>query len=296
MVENHTDRELEELDTYLNDEFNHGIYEELTDEAYEGIFEPLEFFQLFYAQVDFIRENKAKPLFVRRSLRKLDITEDQLFYLCHWLVVFFQIDEETDKQIKICRLEIAKLRDEFIDDEDNLDTPENKNPFDFDEVLNHLKTLKTKKEQVEYLIEIKTEYKQKQYWDYERPTFGEKCDFEISKISELLYLDLASKVPDKKQIVEIGKHKDLTIDRVILLFNRLIPAFPDCEATKKAEFISFLTGFDSETVRQRFSTIYRKDADKPQAFKKDMEIVCKYLEILGLDEIIRQIKKDLDFM
>lgn len=61
--EDYSDEEIEELDSCLNDEWNREIYEEVSGEdnykIYEGLFEPLEFFRLLYAQVAFIKENKA---------------------------------------------------------------------------------------------------------------------------------------------------------------------------------------------------------------------------------------------
>ncbi len=54
-----TDKELEELEIYLEDEDNNTIYEELTKTNYSGLFDPLEFFRLFHSQIDFIEKIKT---------------------------------------------------------------------------------------------------------------------------------------------------------------------------------------------------------------------------------------------
>jgi hypothetical protein len=282
----YTDEELAELDTYLKDEWNYSAYEELCDdeEIYKGLYEPLEFFRLFYKQVAFIEANQSKPLFVARQLKQLNYTDEQLNYLYSNLTLCFE-NEESD-QLKICCREISKLRDKLVLKlEENETNPQSPAPYDFKEVLKHLETLTSAKEKISYLIEKKTTYEQNtdRSLDWESPSFADKCALEIDKIQKLSnpYSPPKKEVFEPK-IVEVGKHKDLTIDRTILLLNRLIPLFSECDATKKAEFINFLTGFDYETVRQRFSSIHKKDADKPQAFEKDMEIVCKYLNMLVL--------------
>lgn len=296
----YTDEELEELDGYLNDEWNHNIYEELCGEEYndyEDLFEPLEFFHLIYSQIEFVKANKAKPLFVARNLKKLSFTDKQLDFLYSKIESYFYKKREDDKQLNVCCKEIDKLRNNLdVDDEDEEIEVQTPRPYDFKAVLAHLETLETLREKVAYLIEQRVSYQQstQKSFDFDNPNFADKCNLEIEKLEKLARL---KSIPQKteQKTVEVAKNKDLTVDRTIFLLNRLIPSFSDCDATKKAEFINFLTGFDYETIRQRFSSIHKKDYEKPQAFKKDMEIVCKYLEILGLTNVISEIKKDLDF-
>ncbi len=63
--------ELEELESYLQNNFFYDIYEKFTSE-YDShrysCFTPLNFFRLFSEQIAFIKENKSKPLFVARKL------------------------------------------------------------------------------------------------------------------------------------------------------------------------------------------------------------------------------------
>ena len=294
----YTDEEIEELDGYLNDEWNHGIYEELCGEKYDDfkdLFNPLEFFKLLHFQIGFIEANKTKPLYVSRMLEKITLSDEQLDFLYWKIALHFHHDR--DEQIKICCREISKLRDNLdVGEEDEETEVEPHKKYDFKAVLAHLETLDTTNEKIAYLIERRVDYEQNKsmFWDLDEPTFSEKCNLEIQKLEKLSRLKIAPQTT-KQKVVEVAKHKDLTTDRTIFLLNRLIPSFSNCDATKKAEFINFLTGFDYEATRQRFSSIYKKDSEKPKAFKNDMEIVCKYLDILGLTKITSQIKNDLDF-
>jgi hypothetical protein len=54
-------------------------YEE--DYDYDKVlFEPLEFFRLLYFQIQFVKSNKAKSLFVYRHLKNLPLTDEQLYF------------------------------------------------------------------------------------------------------------------------------------------------------------------------------------------------------------------------
>lgn len=290
------DEELRELDNYLLDEFNETIYSELTKTDYVGYFEPLDFFRLFYSQIAFIEKNKTKPSLIIETLKELDLSDEQKEILLDYLETYFSGKRNEDTDIRICCRQIKELKEDLSFDEDEAENNSiNESKDKFQELLEHLETIPSYKEKIAFLIKQKTKYEQnKSGWEVnllDGLSFSEKCDLEIKKLKELKSLEETQ----QQTFREVAKHKDLTIDRVIFLLNRLIPSFSDCEATKKAEFINFLTGFDYETTRQRFSSIHRKDADKPQAFKKDMEIVCKYLDLLGLKKLTSQIRNDLEF-
>lgn len=292
------DKELRELDKYLLDEFNSTIYSELTETDYEGFFEPLDFFRLFYSQITFIETNKTKTSLIIKTLDGLDLSDKQKVILSEYLLVYLSDKVSEDTDIRVCCRQIKELKDNLDSDEEVEDETPTEVNDKFQELLEYIETLPSYNEKIAFLIKEKTKDEQNQDgfsldWGTE-VSFSKKCELEIKKLKDLKSLE---RKPTQNQVLkEVAKHKELTIDRVIFLFNRLVPSFTDCEATKKAEFISFLTGFDTETVRQRFSTIYKKDADKPQAFEKDMKIVCNYLKLLGLDDIVKQIRKDMDFM
>lgn len=90
------------------------------------------------------------------------------------------------------------------------------------------------------------------------------------------------------------KHKDLTLDRAVLFMEYLFRATKTSSFNKaKAEAISFLTGYSSETLRQRLSSINEEKNKKSSSFKKDLRIVRNLLDKLGLTEIVKDIDRDL---
>lgn len=287
-----TDEEIEELDGYLQYEFNHDVYEELTDkdDDYFGLFEPLEFFRLFYDQVAFIEEHKAKPLFVSRNLQKLNLSDEQLYIICEKLINYFDDEKGSDEALNVCCREISKIKNKLnvFDDEDE---SEETDPYDFDAVLEHLKSLPTYGEKIAYLVKQKYEYDQKfggSSWS--NPSFTRSCRLEIEKLEKLAKLQSAS----QPKATEAGKHQDLTLDRATLFMNYLL-AFSkaNCHNTKKAEVISFLTGYSKNTIGDKLSALHSKADDNFVAYEKDMKIVRKYFESLGLSEIVKMIDRDL---
>jgi len=108
----------EELDNYLTNDFNIGVYEELTSDSEEP-FEPLEFFNLLYAQYEFVKNNKAKPLTVVKHLKRLNLNDDQksclFYYLCELIENENPGREEFDKQMEICCGFIQKEVDRLIE-------------------------------------------------------------------------------------------------------------------------------------------------------------------------------------
>lgn len=294
----YTNEEIEELDGYLINRWNYDIYEQLcgvNNDVNKDLFEPLEFFRLLYIQLDFVKANKAKPLFVSRNLKKLPLTNKQLDFICLKILSYFSLDEDFE-QLNIFFRELLNLRNSLGCEEEAEFKILTLAPFNFDTVLTHLETLNDYSDKIAYLIEVKTIYQQNPPLGvgYEYPNFIEKCNLEIEKLEKLLQLK-SIPVQTEQNVVEVKKNRDLTVDRSIFLLNYLIPSFTNLEATKKAKFINFLTGFDYETIRQRFSSIPRKEADQLQSFKKDMDIIIRYLDDLGLRDLTMKIKKDLDF-
>lgn len=71
-----------DIDEYLNDDFNKEIFFNLTEsEDRKGIFEPLEFLNLLYEQVEIIKANKEKPSAVVKHLLGLELDKTKLYYL-----------------------------------------------------------------------------------------------------------------------------------------------------------------------------------------------------------------------
>ena len=72
----------------------------------------------------------------------------------------------------------------------------------------------------------------------------------------------------------------------------------NCRNTKKAEVISFLTGYRSKKIGQSFSHVEKEKLEieeKGELSKKnsdDVRILRKYFEMLGLAQILKEIDKD----
>ncbi len=130
--------------------------------------------------------------------------------------------------------------------------------------------------------------------DYEkqsRETFITECKIEIKRLEQLSELE----VKLEQGTDDIKKHKDLTLDRATLLLNYLFTfAKANCHNTKKSEVISFLTGYSENTVGDKLSALYSKADENFVAYEKDMKIIRKYFEKLGLSKIVELIDRDLE--
>ena len=114
--QNKKDDDNEELESYLTDKLNIEIYDGLTEGENAGLFEPLAFFKLLYAQYELIQANKEKPLTVIKSFNTLNLTDHQKWYLLDKVAEFIRDENNTasfaeDEQLNICRTRIAKERD-----------------------------------------------------------------------------------------------------------------------------------------------------------------------------------------
>ncbi len=163
-------------------------------------------------------------------------------------------------------------------------------------------------------------------------SFDKKCELEIERFKEHQKLNEASGIPtslkhfdslhspymkgyheergrqsaangfkrpfaDNKQIAEReAKQKELglSLDRATLFMNYLFTfAKVNCQNTRKAKVISFLTGYSTNTIGDKLSALHSKADDNFIAYEEDMKIVRKYFESLGLTEIVNMIDKDL---
>ena len=124
-------------------------------------------------------------------------------------------------------------------------------------------------------------------------SFLRKLEREIKKREELIALHQSTRSGDV--IVEKEKHTDLTLERAVLAMNYLLRfAKVNCHNTDKAKFISFLTGYSENTIAQKFSTLHKKEDANFTAYEKDMKVIRKYFEKLGLNEIVKMIDNDLE--
>lgn len=309
----YTDEEIVELDGFLQNEFNYDTYRELIGEGFEGykdLFEPLEFFRLFSSHSNFIVRNSSKPLTVSLNLKKLNLSNEQLYFLCDKLIDFVEDRTEDFYFAGSILPEISRLRDK-LNVFQNQKNPVNNlaRKFDFAKVKRYIDGL-SNKNQISYLIEKKTEYLQEtdSVADSESGIkFDKKCDLEIEKIDKThkasLYYDVEENEEDEpsedNEASEFSKqvrNRDLTLDQTVLFFSYLFTFVKVNSHNKnKAEVISALTGFSENTIQQQLSSIYKKANDNPKAYQKDMKIVRSKFESIDLTSITSLIDKDLSF-
>jgi hypothetical protein len=292
-----TDEELEELEIYLENEDNNTIYEELTKTDYAGLFEPLKFFRLFHSQIDFVKNNKNKPLFVIENLTNLELTLKQKIVFFDYLLGNLQIND--DRQSRICSRQLEKLIDELKEENEKTETAQQK--AELERVLDHLETLPNYAEKISDIKQAKEQYEKTKitFGTSSGETFDKKCELIIKKLKQLQSLEASSSINKKnefsKDINHRQKDKDLTLDRAVLIFNYLLNyAKVNAHNTQKAEFISFLTGFSQNTIVQKLSRLHEKADLNFIGYKKDMKIVRNYFEKLSLYEITKAIDNDLE--
>ncbi len=329
-----TKEEADDLKAFLQDktlgDFYKSIFEELTiDDAETSDYQPdphsikpLEIFRLLDEKKELVKNYKDDPFLVVSHLAKNiqcrhKLQHKYFLYSLVDLLKFLQI-YDSDEFIN-CRnymesllesinislvlergvVEIEKwVSPNFIITEFFLE----KLP-DTQSKIRHLKEILIECEF--FHLEIESCGDKSVEGEYEKQTrekFMEKCKIHIKRYEKLLELEnegLEKTVTLEEGQIEskdnIKKHKDLTLDRAALFFNYLFSyAKADCHNTKKAEVISFLTGFSNNTIRQKLSNLYSKDNDKSlSAYKEDMRIVRKYFEELGLSEIVDLIDREL---
>ena len=177
--------------------------------------------------------------------------------------------------------------------------------YNFQTLLKCLDDLPSDRRRMRLLIEVKAAYDR----DYESiksvasanrldgsPSgngdllkFGKDLEIEIKKYEKLLILNENFQTNSGTK-----KNTDLTLDRATLFLNFLFRfANVNCPNTKKAKVISFLTGYSENTVGDKLSALYSKEGNNFVQFVKDMKIVRRYFENLGLSQITEMIDRDL---
>ncbi len=306
---NKKDDDNEELESYLTDKFNVEIYDGLTEGANAGLFEPLAFFKLLYAQYEIVQANKEKPLTVIKSFSTLNITDHQKWYLLDKLAEFIEDENNTgyyfaeDEQLDICRTRIEKERDRVAEalplEQRAKRQPARERQFDFEgKVKPFLETLLDRKARIEYLYEVKTEYEQtfsndpNFSWPTSEPSFGEKCELEIQKLKQQMALERKPQAESRTE-TEAAKHNpEFTTARQVLAVHYLLQyvKVQNVNKTEIARFIEFLTG-------KSYDSIYKKVREplklKDSEAEKDLEFVKAYFVKLGLSEIVRMIDNEI---
>ena len=315
------------VEDYLYNDFNIQIYEDLTENLhYTFTFDPLEFFNKFYADFDFFANNAHRYLDIKKYFNALNLTDrEAVFYFSNFFKLAKKVfleseynDEVIYKSIGI----IETLYNEYCEkdgslfktappiDSDYSSTLEDK--FDFEKVKKNISGLSEIKEKIIYLTEIVTEYKQEKGGYLEEISFGvttftQKCELEITKLKEILALEKQTTKNPKKEIVI--KHEQpykpqfgsFTQTQIIIVFyyffklNRL-EIRTDIDVAPVAKFIHLLVGKEFKTIQN--SDIYKKLSLAPDIkvgaeLIKDLVIIKPFFEMVQLTEIVKMIDNDI---
>jgi hypothetical protein len=300
-----TNKNSEELEGYLTNKLNLDIYTDLTEGDWANVFEPLEFFHLLYTQFEFVKNNKSKPLSVVKSINELSLNDTQKNALLYYLEDVIgnengRADKGKDTQLEICRTFISKecnrIAEQLGDESDERVrediSPTDAKKFDFGEVKKHLETLPDTKEKIKFLLEIKTENQQMVQFDFNIPSFAEKCELEIQKLKQQMALEKANRSPAESHSESIKRNPEFTTARQVLAVHYLLrhAKAPNVNKTEIARFIEFLTG-------KNYDSIYKKVREplklKDNEAKKDLEFVKGYFLKLELPEVVRMIDNEI---
>lgn len=300
------------VEQYLTNDFNTRLYYQLTeDEKYKSMFDVLIFFNLLYEQFEIVRTNIEKPISVTNHLLQLGLQKEQLHYLLYNLnrllseITNDKSDSEVYRPFKICKGFIAKefnKLDEELNPKKVIQDVKQEKKYDFEQVKEHLETLPDIKSKLKYLLEIKTEVKQKQHvWDVWLSTshnnFIPNIDLEIAKIKDLLMLENQPEQP--KGIILPG---ELTNSQLVLIFfyffkqNGLEPR-RNLDISPIAKFLHLITGKEFNAIKN--SDFYKKLQSVPnfksdQALIRDLETIKPLFERVQLTEIVKMIDNEID--
>ena len=201
-----------DIEQYLNNEFNFDILKDLTEnKEFIGLFEPLDFFNIFYEQFEIVVSNSETPILIVKHLNNLELTKAQYYFFLTHLSLYlddyiYSFDNLKSKQLSICSkfitIEYNKLSTELHNITDHRIHPllEYANKYSFSKVKQRIEFHSTIKDKIRYLIEIKTDFLQNKDWedDFNGVPFDEQCDFEIKKLNEILKLNIENSESKEK--------------------------------------------------------------------------------------------------
>lgn len=202
------------IEDYLHNEFNIEVYEDLTEsEDWEGLFEPLEFFNLLYAEFEFFKTNVEKYVLIKQHFSKIDLKEHQLYYFFWALNELLETEypaEDFDEGViyKSCQyIEnlCSKVKKQLYPNDNETEETENTvTPLTLNSIKQHAEALPTYKEKLKYLIETKTACEQNysNVWEtaLDETPLHKQIELEIKKLKEFAALE-----KDEKQTVVKAK-------------------------------------------------------------------------------------------
>ena len=263
VTRNNSNKETKELEKYIKNKFNLEIYEDIEENPHLFNCKPLKFFQTLEKSLSFIQQNRKNFLSINQHLKAN--FPNRAYFLK-------KLSEALKREI---------------------------NGYDLTDDQKKVKELADMFDKSHFVLEELLEIVSKKALEAER---NEPLATDLRRREPVENTTIENTLSDETNSQEkIGqrearqKKSGLTLDRAIFLLTHLLSDFQNCDATKKAEFITALTGYNYETVRQRFSTINNKHLDKSKAFNNDMKFVIKHLDLLGFNEVVKELKNDINF-
>lgn len=318
----------EEVEVYLDNDFNLEIYEDLTEGDNTGLFNPLSFLKTLHTLYGNVVSNRQGPLTFTNSIRDLGLSDEQQCFLLQHLnsLIGTRINELKGKEAayrkKGMHFRRAQLRhhadsneqeakrldicQKFIDKEfrglheklfpDDGLQPREENRFDFDRVKQHLETLPDIQDRIRYLIEIMVEFKQQDSINQFPFDFEHKCNREIQKLRRLVDLDESNKLQTD---IKAGafepttRHAEFTTARQVLAIHYILEY---CKVIKGnnadvARFIEFLTGKNYKNI---YTRVCNPLGSRDKELNQDLRYVRDFFEKLGLTEIVKMINNEIN--
>lgn len=313
----------DDVQEYFTDDYFIQIYEELTEQNdLKKLFEPLDFFNLLYEQIYYIKNNFDRPLDNINHLKSLDLNKYQLHFLLIKLLQcfnqknfpfdlgFFDRKNKHDKKtLRFIWKELKKLDFELFkpadlesneSDETKVLSPDEQ---EFQQVLEHIKILDNTEEKIYYLNKEKTRYMQDNWVNFnpDYPTdshFIYNCELEINRLKERL--DTNKRMPENPS----GTHlAHLTNSQVVLIFYYFYQHIglilrKDSNVSDLARFMHLLMGKKYASINS--SDYYKKLRNNAPNFKsdnelkKDLLIIKPLFQQAELKEIVKMIDNEIN--
>ena len=227
------------LDQYLNGYPNISIYKDLTEGENLGLWEPLDFFNQLYEQIERIRINKEKPYSVVEYLLDLPLKEKKKLYLLDHICR--RIENESgytvrkavkDQKLffisKFLREKKTELGLKLFPDEYTFEINIEPSPAPpwippWSEVAKQIETaIPDAESKIRYLINIRTQYQQEYPNSDENSVFVKCCNLEINKIQE--FSEIKIKRPEgssTQDVMSFKLSKNVTKIDLIRVLNTL---------------------------------------------------------------------------
>ncbi|GEO04472.1 hypothetical protein AAE02nite_21360 [Adhaeribacter aerolatus] len=253
------------IEKYLVSEYNYSIYNDLLK---NGFFEPSQFFNLLYSNIDFVYATRDKPLTclnqVKSTIEKFDEKSCKFFYEAILGSLYREADESLHVFIKVMHDDYKKRFGES-----------------YSPIVNYFISYN-------YFLDRKLEFPNKEWSDFivskKRKPASSLTGVPVNK----------NNITAEEEPVPPEKNKEFTTKRQVIAIhylNKHIRINKTQEASNLARFIEFLTG-------KNYGNIYKillnpLEYNSPAQHKKDLNYVKSIYESLQQYEIIKLIDNDL---